>query len=65
MLTHRPLKCMAIGISIRAISTTMNVPVGWSKLAYPYYVLTDRLYEVESLAPDASRPESDSLLTGR
>jgi putative intracellular protease/amidase len=56
-------KRVAIVISNPAVSTTTGWPVGfwWSELTHPYYLLTEKGYEVEVFSPGGGRCEADAL----
>jgi putative intracellular protease/amidase len=56
-------KRVAIVVSNPATSTTTGWPVGfwWSELTHPYYVLTERGYEVEIFSPNGGRCEADAM----
>ncbi len=54
-------KRVAIVISNPAISTTTDWPVGfwWSELSHPYFILTERGYEIDVFSPDGGKCEAD------
>ena len=56
-------KRVAIVISNPAVSTTTGWPVGfwWSELTHPYYLLTEKGYEVEVFSPRGGKCEADAL----
>ena len=56
-------KRVAIVISSPAISTTTGWPVGfwWSELSHPYFILSERGYEIEVFSPDGGKCEADSM----
>jgi putative intracellular protease/amidase len=56
-------KRVAIVISNPAISTTTGWPVGfwWSELTHPYYVLSEKGYEIEIFSPEGGKCEADSM----
>ncbi|MBV9748684.1 MAG: type 1 glutamine amidotransferase domain-containing protein [Acetobacteraceae bacterium] len=56
-------KRVAIVLSNPAVSTTTGWPVGfwWSELSHPYFVLTERGYEVEIFSPDGGTCEADAM----
>ena len=56
-------KRVAIVISNPAVSTTTGWPVGfwWSELTHPYYLLTEKGYEVEVFSPRGGKCEADGL----
>jgi putative intracellular protease/amidase len=60
--TKRP-KRVAIVISNPAVSTTTGWPVGfwWAELTHPYFVLTERGYEVEVFSPNGGKCEADGM----
>lgn len=59
---RRP-KRVAIVIANPAVSTTTGWPVGfwWSELTHPWFVFTERGYDVEIFSPDGGRCEADAL----
>ncbi|MBW8744954.1 MAG: type 1 glutamine amidotransferase domain-containing protein [Sphingomonas sp.] len=56
-------KRVAIVIANPTISTTTGWPVGfwWSELTHPWFVFTERGYQVEIFSPDGGRCEADAL----
>lgn len=56
-------KRIAIVISNPAISSATGWPVGfwWSELAHPYFMFSERGYEIEIFSPNGGRCEADSL----
>jgi len=60
--TKRP-KRVAIVISNPTVSTTTGWPVGfwWSELTHPYYVFTEKGYEVEIFSPAGGKCEPDAM----
>jgi putative intracellular protease/amidase len=56
-------KRVAIVLSNPAISTTTGWPVGfwWSELSHPYFVFTERGYEIEVFSPDGGKCEADGM----
>ncbi len=56
-------KHVAIVIANPAISSTTGWPVGfwWSELSHPYFVLTERGYEIEVFSPNGGRCEADGM----
>ena len=60
--TKRP-KRVAIVISNPTVSTTTGWPVGfwWSELTHPYYVFTEKGYEVEIFSPAGGKCEADAM----
>jgi putative intracellular protease/amidase len=56
-------KRVAMVISNPAISTTTGWPVGfwWSELTHPYFLLSERGYEVEIFSPDGGRCQADAM----
>lgn len=56
-------KCVAIVIANPAVSTTTGWPVGfwWSELSHPYFLLTERGYEIELFSPMGGRCEADVM----
>jgi putative intracellular protease/amidase len=59
---QRP-KRVAIVISNPAVSPTTGWPIGfwWSELTHPYYVLSERGYEIEVFSPEGGACEADAL----
>lgn len=56
-------KRVAIVIANPTTSTTTGWPVGfwWSELSHPYYVLTERGYQVEIFSPQGGKCEADAM----
>lgn len=56
-------KRVAIVISNPALSTTTGWPVGfwWSELSHPYFVLTEKGYEVDVFSPAGGKCEADGM----
>ncbi len=56
-------KRVAIVIANPSVSTTTGWPVGfwWSELTHPWFVFTERGYQVEIFSPDGGRCEADAL----
>ena len=56
-------KKVAIVLSNPATSSTTGWPVGfwWSELSHPYFVFTERGYEVEVFSPDGGKCEADAM----
>jgi len=56
-------KRVAIVLSNPAVSTTTGWPVGfwWSELSHPYFVLTEKGYEIEVFSPDGGKCEGDAM----
>lgn len=56
-------KRVAIVISNPAVSTTTGWPVGfwWSELTHPYFVLTERGFQVEVFSPEGGRCDADAM----
>jgi putative intracellular protease/amidase len=56
-------KRVAIVVSNPAVSTTTGWPVGfwWSELAHPYFLFTEKGYEVEVFSPHGCRCEADAM----
>ena len=56
-------KRVAIVLANPAVSTTTGWPVGfwWSELTHPYFVLTERGYEVEVFSPKGGKCEADTM----
>lgn len=59
----RKTKKIAIVLSNPAVSSTSGWPVGfwWSELTHPYFVFTERGYEVEVFSPDGGKCEADAM----
>lgn len=59
----RNKKRVAIVLSNAAISSTTGWPVGfwWSELSHPYFVLTERGYDVEVFSPEGGKCEADAM----
>jgi putative intracellular protease/amidase len=56
-------KRVAIVLANPAVSTTTGWPVGfwWSELSHPYYIFTERGYEVEVFSPKGGTCEADAM----
>jgi putative intracellular protease/amidase len=56
-------KRMAIVIANPAISSTTGWPLGfwWSELSHPYFILSEKGYEVEIFSPKGGKCEADAL----
>ncbi len=56
-------KRVAIVVANPTVSTTTGWPVGfwWSELSHPYFVLTEKGYDVEVFSPDGGRCEADAM----
>lgn len=56
-------KRVAIVIANPAVSTTTGWPVGfwWSELSHPYFVLTEKGYEIEIFSPEGGKCEADEI----
>ena len=56
-------KRIAFVIANPAVSTTTGWPVGfwWSELSHPYYILTEKGYELEIFSPDGGRCDADAM----
>ncbi len=56
-------KRVAIVLSNPAVSTTTGWPVGfwWSELTHPYFVFTEKGYEVEVFSPRGGKCEGDAM----
>src|SRR5215831_17514481 len=56
-------KRVAIVISNPAVSTTTVWPVGfwWSELSHPYFVMTEKGYELEIFSPKGGKCEADAM----
>ena len=59
----RTPKRVALVIANPAVSTTTGWPVGfwWAELTHPYYVFTEKGYEVELFSPDGGKCEADAM----
>jgi putative intracellular protease/amidase len=59
----RTPKRVALVIANPAVSTTTGWPVGfwWAELTHPYYVFTEKGYEVELFSPDGGTCEADAM----
>jgi|SRR5690348_7277698 putative intracellular protease/amidase len=56
-------KRVAIVIANPAVSTTTGWPVGfwWSELSHPYFVFSEKGYEVEIFSPNGGKCEADAM----
>lgn len=56
-------KRIALVIANPAVSTTTGWPVGfwWAELSHPFYVFTERGYDVEIFSPSGGRCEADAM----
>src|SRR5215471_13126540 len=56
-------KRVAIVLANPAVSTTTSWPVGfwWSELSHPYFLLTEKGYEIEVFSPEGGRCEADAM----
>jgi putative intracellular protease/amidase len=56
-------KRVAIVLSNPAVSTTTGWPVGfwWSELSHPYFILTEKGYEIEVFSPNGGKCEADAM----
>jgi putative intracellular protease/amidase len=56
-------KRIAVVLANPAVSTTTGWPVGfwWSELAHPYFVLTEKGYQVEIYSPNGGKCEPDAI----
>jgi putative intracellular protease/amidase len=56
-------KRIAVVLANPAVSTTTGWPVGfwWSELTHPYFVLTEKGYEVEIFSPNGGKCEPDAI----
>lgn len=59
----RKRKRIAVVLANPAVSTTTGWPVGfwWSELTHPYYVFTERGYEVEIFSPNGGTCAADAM----
>ena len=59
----REPKRIALVIANPAVSSTTGWPVGfwWAELTHPYYVFTEKGYDVELFSPDGGRCEADAM----
>jgi putative intracellular protease/amidase len=60
---HRDARRVAIVIANPAVSTTTGWPVGfwWSELTHPWYVFTEKGYQVDVYSPQGGRCEADAM----
>src|SRR5262249_18655107 len=56
-------KRVAIVLANPAVSTTTSWPVGfwWSELSHPYFLLTEKGYEIELFSPKGGECEADAM----
>jgi putative intracellular protease/amidase len=56
-------KRVAIVLSNPAVSTTTGWPVGfwWGELSHPYFILTEKGYEIEVFSPNGGKCEADAM----
>jgi putative intracellular protease/amidase len=56
-------KRVAIVVSNPAISSTTGWPVGfwWSELSHPYFILSEKGYEIEVFSPNGGKCEADGM----
>src|SRR6202007_441701 len=56
-------KRVAVVLSNPAVSSTTGWPVGfwWSELAHPYFILTEKGYEIEVFSPNGGKCEADAM----
>jgi len=56
-------KRVALVIANPAVSTTSGWPVGfwWAELTHPYYVFTEKGYEIEIFSPEGGKCEADAM----
>jgi putative intracellular protease/amidase len=56
-------KRVAVVLANPAVSTTTNWPVGfwWSELSHPYFVMSEKGYEVELFSPKGGKCEADAM----
>jgi putative intracellular protease/amidase len=56
-------KRVAIVLSNPAISSATGWPVGfwWSELSHPYFILTEKGYEIEVFSPNGGKCEADAM----
>jgi len=59
----RRRKRIAMVIANPSVSTTTGWPVGfwWAELTHPYYVFTERGFDVELFSPDGGRCQPDAM----
>ena len=59
----RNKKRVAMVISNPTVSTTTGWPAGfwWSELAHPYYVMTEKGYQIEVFSPDGGKCVADEM----
>jgi len=63
VVNSKSQKRVAIVISNPAVSTTTGWPVGfwWSELSHPYFIFTEKGYEVEVFSPEGGKCEADGM----
>ncbi len=63
VVNYKKKKRVAIVIANPATSTTTQWPVGfwWSELSHPYFLLTEKGYEVEVFSPNGGSCEADAM----
>jgi hypothetical protein len=63
VVNPRNRKKVAIVLSNPAVSSTTGWPVGfwWSELAHPYFVLTEKGYEIEVFSSNGGKCEADAM----
>ena len=60
VVNPKNIKRVAIVLSNPSVSSTTGWPVGfwWSELAHPYFVLTEKGYEIEVFSPQRRKVRS-------
>ena len=63
VLNDKKRKRVAIVLANPAVSTTTSWPVGfwWSELSHPYFLLTEKGYEIELFSPKGGRCDADAM----
>ena len=63
VVNPKNIKRVAIVLSNPSVSLTTGWPVGfwWSELAHPYFVLTEKGYEIEVFSPNGGKCEADAM----
>ncbi len=63
LVNPRTRKRIAIVLANPAVSTTTGWPVGfwWAELTHPYYVFSEKGYEVQLFSPQGGKCEADAM----
>jgi putative intracellular protease/amidase len=63
VMNAKKRKRVAIVLANPAVSTTTSWPVGfwWSELSHPYFLMTEKGYEIELFSPNGGRCEADGM----